>query len=214
MSAHTLIDLRSPAGRGGVFMLILLAHLALLWALTRDVAQSRLHQTPTLVSVLIHQRTAPQPEPLRPIPRIAPRAPESAALRIPAPLVNIERPAESSTAAEGEIGKGSAAEMGAGVVHSRRDALLVYTPETAGFYPLASLEYHEQGDVVVTVCLDTHDQITRAEVRRPSRYSRLDAAALRVAYKTRWRGAMLDDKPVAKCVPMIVTFTDRSAAAG
>jgi TonB family protein len=201
-----------PAARhGGVMLVIVIAHLMLIWALTHSLQGAPLRTPPSILSTFIDTPPRRPPEPPLPVLRIDARATQAAPAQVPMPLVHIERPPDTSVSAGIPSGKDTGNGNAALGTRVRHEPALVFAPDTAGFYPLASLEYHEQGNVLVSVCLDAQAQITRVEVLRSSHISRLDAAAVRVAGKTRWKTATLGDTPIAVCAPMNVEFKDVNA---
>jgi len=151
------------------------------------------------------------PERALPVPRIELNTRQVAPAQVPMPLVHIERPVDSTVSAGIEAGNdtGSGAAPSASRVH--HEPRLVSAPATAGFYPLASLEYHEQGEVIVSVSIDANNQVTGVGVLRPSAFTRLNAAAVRLAYKTRRSAALLGNTAIAECAPFEVDYIDINA---
>jgi TonB family protein len=194
-----------------VLILILAVHGIVIWLLAHSVLVNTAARPPRIISSVIQlreRRLADRPPPAL---RTEVGIVQSAPAQVPMPLVHIERPADPTLSAglgagtnPGAVGEGRAAPI-------HQDPKLMSAPKTASFYPLASLEYHEQGAVIVSVCLSAQDQITGVELLRASRFPRLNAAAMRVAYKTRWSAALLGSTPIAECAPFEVDFIDVDA---
>jgi len=202
---------RTPTGRQAiVLILILLAHGLLIWALMRSLLIYPARLPPVILSSIIEVPVPRPPERALPVPRIELNTRQVAPAQVPMPLVHIERPVDSTVSAGIEAGNdtGSGAAPSASRVH--HEPRLVSAPATAGFYPLASLEYHEQGEVIVSVSIDANNQVTGVGVLRPSAFTRLNAA-VRLAYKTRRSAALLGNTAIAECAPFEVDYIDINA---
>ncbi len=84
---------------------------------------------------------------------------------------------------------------------------VTYMPDLQDYYPSVSRNLEEQGLVKVRVCVDVKGHPSQAEVAETSKYPRLDAAALKVAQRMRFRPATEDGKKVETCPILPIRFT-------
>jgi TonB family protein len=75
------------------------------------------------------------------------------------------------------------------------------------FYPMAARVSFAQGHVWTRVCVYSTGVIASVALLQTSGDKALDDAALTVARLTRWRPAMANGKPVARCSPLRVVFS-------
>ena len=103
----------------------------------------------------------------------------------------------SGTVVPGEAGHIRAARPGPGF------------PSLNDYYPLESKQQHEEGSVIVRVCVDTDGQLTGdPTIAQASGVERLDHAALRVARAASgsYQPATVDGKPVKSCTKFRIRF--------
>jgi len=82
-------------------------------------------------------------------------------------------------------------------------------PSLSDYYPPESKRQHEEGSVIVRVCVDTDGELTGDPViAQASGVARLDQAALRVARAAsgRYQPATVDGKPVKSCTKFRIRF--------
>lgn len=82
-------------------------------------------------------------------------------------------------------------------------------PALNDYYPLESKQQHEEGSVIVRVCVDADGELTGdPTLAQTSGVERLDHAALRVARAAsgRYQPATVDGKPVKSCTKFRIRF--------
>lgn len=73
-------------------------------------------------------------------------------------------------------------------------------------YPMAAVEGHHQGLVVVDVTIDAKSSVRDVRVERSSGWPELDKAAVDAAYGWRYRAGIFNDKPAGGIVRIPVVF--------
>lgn len=66
-------------------------------------------------------------------------------------------------------------------------------------YPIAAIRAQEQGDTMLTLCVNAAGHVTDAKVASSSGHASLDNAALKWMGHARFKPAMLNGKPAAMC---------------
>jgi protein TonB len=185
---------------------VLLAHLALLWAM----GQTGLEQAANLeeaqvimASVMVESPTppAPQPKPQPQAKSVSPAVPQPRPTPIPTPLPTVSKQAEASPSAPvmapvvtPVVAATNSAPAAAPSTSASKPAppSLVLPSSDADYlnnppptYPRISKRMGEQGTVIVHVFIGLQGTAEQAEIRTSSGYDRLDKAALDTVQ--RWR---------------------------
>lgn len=74
------------------------------------------------------------------------------------------------------------------------------------YYPMAARVTFAQGHVWTRVCVYSTGNIASVSLVQTSGDKALDDAALTLAHLTRWKPALVEGKPVARCSPFRVNF--------
>ncbi|HTT06055.1 MAG TPA: energy transducer TonB [Steroidobacteraceae bacterium] len=80
------------------------------------------------------------------------------------------------------------------------------------YYPMEARATFSQGHVWTRVCVYSTGDVASVALLQPSGDAQLDQAALTVAKLTRWKPAMANGKPVARCTRFRVDFSLRRSA--
>jgi protein TonB len=212
---------------------VLLAHLALLWA----IGQAWLEQASTLeeaqvimASVIVESPTppAPQPQP-QPQPKsVSPAVPQPRPTPVPTPLPTVSKQDEASLTApvispvmapvvaaanSGPATPSSPAAAPNASVGKPAPASLVLPSSDADYlnnpppaYPRISKRMGEQGTVIVRVFIGLQGTAEQAEIRTSSGYDRLDKAALDTVLRWRYVPGKRHGTPEAMWFNVPVSF--------
>ena len=190
--------------RSAALLLIIALHVVLVYLLANGLIHARPADPPTVLNADF------LPAPVRHPPPLPPSNPTFTHTRIPDidPDVHIDQPPASDsirvpTEADTQPAPKTPAFIrvaggpGAGF------------PNTADFYPPASIRMHEEGSAAIRVCVDTRGRLTAAPALAQSSGSpRLDAAAARLALagSGHYRPSMEDGRAVNSCYAFGVRF--------
>jgi protein TonB len=81
-----------------------------------------------------------------------------------------------------------------------------YIPDLRDFYPSASINLKEEGNVKVRLCVSVAGKVTEASVAEPSKFDRLNEAAVKIAKQYKFKPATEDGKPIEQCFQLPVKF--------
>lgn len=185
------------ADRGTGLVVVVLLHAAIIVALLQiGAVREALRETaPLFVSFVSPEQPKAEPEPPAPPPP-QPRP------RTPSRLITSERPVvtpseftapptpvddtpTTSTAVEAPPAPVAAAPAGTATPKVVTSVQYLRPPQVQ--YPMASRRLGEQGRVVVRVLIDRSGHAERVELHQPSRFPRLNEAALRAAHEALYR---------------------------
>jgi protein TonB len=85
-------------------------------------------------------------------------------------------------------------------------ASVTFQPDLRDYYPSASINLKEEGNVKVRLCVSTAGRVTEAAVSEPSPFARLNDAAVKIAKQYRFKPGTEDGKPIAQCFVLPVKF--------
>jgi protein TonB len=210
--------------RLALLALILLAHVALLWALSREARITPPEELPSAVmGMLIEQppMNEPKPEPVVPPPPtpkpvvrpkptppplpVAPpseravTAPEPPAEPVDVPTETVPEPETPVVAATEETVVSEEQPVTAPQPQSS------YNPEPQ--YPLRSRSLNEQGTVILDLYVLADGTVGEIKVKQSSGYPRLDESALRTLRKWRFIPAKRDGESIAQWYTRTVEFS-------
>jgi protein TonB len=182
---------RSPIKHWRSIALVVLLHLALLWAIQSGLAQKVVQVAKVVVQAeLISEVTTslpppPAPKPPPPAPPPPPTAPvvttpSPAAIQLPAaPAVAapVAPPAPAAPAVR------TSAVIQAGATCAKPD------------YPSASRRLEEEGTVTLKFLIGVDGRVMQAEVEKTSGFQRLDEAARNALSKCQFKPGTVDGKP-------------------
>jgi len=189
--------------RRGTFLIILIAfHVLLFWALKSGFAIKLVKSITEPIKAEIINEPKPE-EPPPPPPEVKIELPP---VQVPPVLVDIPIPPEpppTAITAPTTTEKVAPAPPTQTVAPPRPSvyvgAKVTYAPDTRDYYPSTSLSLKEEGTVKVRLCVNTSGTVSNAEVATPSKYPRLDEAAVKLAKKMRFKAATQDGKVVEQC---------------
>ncbi|HLK70689.1 MAG TPA: TonB family protein [Steroidobacteraceae bacterium] len=81
--------------------------------------------------------------------------------------------------------------------------------DTHQFYPETARISASQGQVLTLVCVYSTGEIASVELVHSSGHRELDAAGLALARQTRWKAAIAQGRPVARCSRLRIDFSVR-----
>lgn len=223
-SALSRRDLREgeAADRGTGLVIVVLLHAAVIAALLQiGAVRDALRETaPLFVSFVAPEKPEAEPvPPAPPPPQTKPRPPT------PSRLITSERPVTAPTdfvappapvedvpvapAAVEAPAASVAAAPSAGATPRVITAVQYVRPPHVE-YPMASRRLGEQGRVIVRVLIDRNGQADRVELHQPSRYPRLNEAALKAAREALYRPYSENGEPqvVWALVPMLFELSN------
>jgi TonB family protein len=201
------------SGRSLILMLIIGAHLALIFGLARGLG--------TVVTEVLQQPAVATIKQLLPHPLDTPRLPQPQltwkqhAFDIPTPEIQLDSPVESEEAPPGVSVQPAAVDSAPPTPTPER---AVRTqggpgrdfPNADDFYPPGAIRDGEAGSATVRVCVDRTGRLTTAPVLAESTgYPRLDAGALKLARagSGRYRPTLENGQPVSACYPFRIRFS-------
>ncbi|HEX4051969.1 MAG TPA: energy transducer TonB [Steroidobacteraceae bacterium] len=162
-------------------------------------------ELPLLVSVV-----TPPPRPVPPPPALhAPKLPEAPIPVLIPPSVVLPHIVTVPASAPAHTPRIAAPRLAAGSGNSSYfpPQITYKPPDVDNYYPMSARRNSAQGRVWTRVCIYSTGQIASIAVLRSSGDYALDQAALKVAHLTRWKPAMSNGKPVARCLPFSVQFS-------
>jgi len=196
--------------RRGTFLIILIAfHVLLAWALASGFAIKLIKTITEPIKVeIVNQKVEEEPPPPPPEVRM-----ELPPVQVPPVLVDIPNPPEppptviiTQTTPDPVPPAPPAppAPVTRPVVTVR--AAVTFRPDTRDFYPNASLSQKEEGTPKVRICIDTAGKITGVTLAEPTKFDRLNDAAVKYGQRMKFKPGTEDGKPVAQCFLQSVKF--------
>jgi periplasmic protein TonB len=192
--------------RAIVLVAIILLHVLLAYGLATGLARRAMEiiappiQTTIVEEVQQHDLPPPPPPPEF----------ERPPVEVPPPDINIDIPAEptQSTAITDVTDKHVAAPPPA--VHASNGTNPSpgkNFPNTADYYPAASMRLGEEGSSVVHACVGPNGKLSEEPtVAKTSGSARLDEGALKLAKAGHYNPGTEDGKPVTKCINFSIKF--------
>lgn len=219
-SALSRRDLREgdATDRGAGLVIVVLLHVAVIAALLQiGAVREALRETaPLFVSFVAPDVPKADPEPpAPPPPQPKPRPPTPARLitserpvttpaEFVAPPAPVDEQPLAPSAVEAPAAPAAAAPSGAATPKVITAVQYVRPPHVE--YPMASRRLGEQGRVVVRVLIDRNGQAERVELHQPSRYPRLNDAALKAAREALYRPYSENGEPLVVWALVPVLF--------
>jgi protein TonB len=198
--------------RRGTFLVILIAfHLALFWALKSGFAVKFVKSiTEPIKAEIINEVKPEEPPPPPPTVKI-----ELPPVQVPPILVDIPTPPDPPPTvliAETTTEKVPPTPPTPPVVAPPRPVTktapgYAFRPDTADYYPNAARTAGEEGSTKVRICYDEKGKVHDSSVAEPSKYPRLDEAAVKYGKAVKVKPGTVDGKVQADCVQMKVTFS-------
>ena len=175
---------RSPMRHWRSILLVVLLHLALLWAIQSGLAHKVVQVAKVVVQAeLIAEVTPtlppPTPKPPTPAPKTPP-VPTAPVVASPSPAAIQLPPAPAAPAAPAVR---TAAVIQAGASCAKPD------------YPSASRRLEEEGTVTLKFLIGVDGRVMQAEVEKTSGFQRLDEAARNALSKCQFKPGTVDGKP-------------------
>ncbi|HNR92015.1 MAG TPA: energy transducer TonB [Dokdonella sp.] len=192
-----------------VFLLIVLFHALLVWALANGLARKVVEViAPPIQTDIIEEIAEDEPPPPPPPPEM-----ERPPVEVPPPEVNIQIPVDTSTSTaitdvtDRPVPMAPPPPPPKAVVRTNPTVDRRSQP-TEDYYPPASKRAEEEGVATVRVCVGTNGRVTGTPtVTKSSGHPRLDEAAIRWASRgARFRPGTEDGKPVESCFQFNVRF--------
>jgi protein TonB len=190
--------------RAIVFVAIVGLHVLLAWMLASGLAHKIVEViAPPIETKLIEEleeRNQPPPPP--------PPEFERPPIEVPPPEVSIDIPSESTTAITDvttrHVEKAPPAPPPLRKVVRARALKL---PNSADYYPPASIRLEEQGSVGIKACVGPNGKLSEAPtVVTGSGSARLDEAAVRLAKAGRYAAGSIDGAPTTDCYSFRIKF--------
>jgi protein TonB len=192
--------------RAIVLVVIILLHVLLAYGLATGLARRAMEiiappiQTTIVEEVQQHDLPPPPPPPEF----------ERPPVEVPPPDINIDLPAEptQSTAITDVTDKHVAAPPPAAhVSNGTNPSPGKNFPNTADYYPAASMRLGEEGSAVVHACVGANGKLSEEPtVAKTSGSARLDEGALKLAKAGHYNPGTEDGKPVTKCINFSIKF--------
>ena len=197
--------------RRGTFLLALIAfHVLLAWALASGFAVKFIKSITEPIKVEIVDEVKPE-EPPPPPPEIKMELPP---VQVPPVLVDIPNPPDppptvlivetTTQPVPPSPPSPPAAPTARPVV--RVAAKVTYRPDPRDFYPNASLNLKEEATIKVRICVSIAGKVIDATVPEPSKFERLNEAAVKYGKQIKFNPPTEDGKPVAQCFLQPVKF--------
>jgi periplasmic protein TonB len=191
-------------------LLATLLHALIILVFLRGLTLSghALLETPMLVSIVTPPPSSAPLPPRLPAPKL-PQAPPIPPLIAPAvQFPNVITTAAPRVAAAPKVHVRPSVPAATGIVPGDKGPTYISGPLDADeYYPMAARMNFAQGHVWTRVCVYSTGDIASVAVLQTSGDAQLDQAALTVAKQTRWKPAMAQGKPVARCSPFRVDFS-------
>ncbi len=195
--------------RRGTFVIILIAfHLVLLWALKSGFAVKFIKSITEPIKAEIINEVKPE-EPPPPPPEVKMELPP---VQVPPILVDIPNPPDPPpTVIIAEVTTQPVPPQPSAPPAPPRQVVIVAAkvtvmPDMRDFYPSASINLKEEGNVKVRLCVSTAGRVTSAEVAEPSKFERLNEASVKLARQIRFKPRTEDGKPVEQCFVLPIKF--------
>lgn len=207
MSAH-LHDFQYATRRAATFVAICLAHAWLIWLLGNGLDRRRItvDSAPLQVTIIREQKPIRLPPPM---PAAAKKI-ELPALQMTVPEI-IVAVASNASLPVGEDRQGDVTTITATPVETPpaipgTPLQNISIPNSSDYYPLAAAQSGEHGLTLLNICVNALNKVDTVEVIMSSGFKRLDAAALVVGRRSRWKAATEDGKPKLTCTKFFVNF--------
>jgi protein TonB len=192
--------------RAIVLVVIILLHVLLAYGLATGLARRAMEiiappiQTTIVEEVQQHDLPPPPPPPEF----------ERPPVEVPPPDINIDIPAEptQSTAITDVTDKHVAAPPPAAPVSNKTNPSPGKNfPNTADYYPAASMRLGEEGAAVVHACVGPNGKLSEEPtVAKTSGSARLDEGALKLAKAGHYNPGTEDGKPTTACINFSIKF--------
>jgi protein TonB len=191
--------------RAIVLIVIIALHVLLAYGLATGLARKAIELiAPPIQSDIIEevqQHDLPPPPP--------PPEFERPPVEVPPPDINIDIPVEvaPSTAITDVTDKHVAAPPPAHVSSKTNPSTGKNFPNSADYYPAASMRLGEEGSAIVHACVAPGGKLSEEpSIAKTSGSSRLDEGAIKLAKAGRYIAATEDGKPVTACFNMSIKF--------
>jgi periplasmic protein TonB len=195
--------------RRGTFLVILIAfHVVLFWALKSGFAVKFIKSITEPIKAEIINEVKPE-EPPPPPPEVKMEMPP---VQVPPILVDIPNPPDPPpTVIIAEVTTQPVPPQPPAPPAPPRQvvstkAQITFQPDLRDYYPSASINLKEEGNVRVRLCVAVNGRVTEATVAEESKFARLNDAAVKIAKQYRFKPATEDGKPVAQCFLLPVKF--------
>lgn len=200
-----------PQGSAGIFLLLLLLHLAAIAALVRADAPISTPKVavepPQLQGVLIAPAakietpvTKSAPELTKTQPKLAPKKPLTKPTQAtPAPVAKAAAPTSAPTSVPNKAVSHSAparSEKTAEPVTQLPNADAAGLNNKAPVYPLLSRKRKEQGTVYLLLLVSKEGRVTQLKLQKTSGFARLDQAALQAVKHWKFQPARQQGEPI------------------
>ncbi|MBU1236703.1 MAG: energy transducer TonB [Gammaproteobacteria bacterium] len=208
-SADPLLAVETPIRQAVRFAVILAAHVAVLWGGFQAATRPELRTAAKELMVSLIEAPLPEVAP----PQVVPPPPVPQPTRKPKPLpvaVESKAPAPVETVEAAPQPPQPATELtAAAVTEARFDADYLSNPKPV--YPIASRRFGEEGKVLLRVKVSPGGTPTAVEIKRPSGFPRLDAAAKTAVERWRFVPAQRGDDAIESWVTVPIVFSLKAA---
>jgi protein TonB len=198
--------------RRGTFLIALIAfHVLLAWALASGFAVKFIKSITEPIKVEIVDEVKPE-EPPPPPPEIKMELPP---VQVPPIMVDIPNPpdpppqaliVETTTQPVPPQPPTPPPAVATAKPVVRVAAKVTYRPDPRDFYPNASLNLKEEATIKARICVSPQGKVTEVTVPEPSKFPRLDEAAVKYGKQMKFNPPTEDGKPIAQCFLQPVKF--------
>jgi TonB family protein len=211
MTAYTRHDSALSSRRSIALLLIVCLHVALIYSLATGLVHTVAAVIPTVIHATVTTEVRPRENPP------PPRQPQlgSTVVEIPEPYFRFDLPADPKTIRDvaTEQPPRRTSEPSIPRVMSRvLGGPGKGFPNTADYYPPASIRFGEKGIAAVRVCVDGNGRLSAdPTIAQSSGSARLDEGALRLAKagSGHYRATTEDGRSVNSCFPFLIRFEFR-----
>jgi protein TonB len=185
---------RSPIKHWRSIALVVLLHLALLWAIQSGLAHKVVQVAKVVVQAeLISEVTPSLPPP--PAPKTPPLPPSQTPVPSPSSVPNNAAPTQNTNTASSSFPVSSSTPSpSTQVTSSRTDAVGIFCQAPA--YPRGSIRLEEEGEVSLSFVVGVDGNVVKVDILKSSGFKRLDDAAIQQIYKWQFKPALVDGKPI------------------
>jgi protein TonB len=182
--------------RRGAFLIAIVAfHVAFFWALKSGFAVQLIQKIQEPIKAEIINEVQEEPPPPPP-PEVQMELPP---VQVPPVLVDIQLPPPPPTAIQAPTTPDPVPPAPPPPPQATRSVVVTkaartFVPDTADYYPPASISAGEEGKMRVRMCIDSRGRVTETSIIESSGVKRLDDAALRMAKAFRFRAGTTDGK--------------------
>lgn len=219
MGVYTHTDSGNWLSRRGTFLILLVAfHVLLLWALKSGFAIKFIESITEPIKVDIINEVKPEEPPPPPPPQ---KAVELPPISVPPVLVDIQIPVEPPPITitteppppgpPAPVVYGPPAPPAPPAPVAVTGYALLSRPDTADYYPPASVQLQEEGRPKIKICFGTNGRVTDATLVETSGKKRLDDAAVKMGKQYRFKPGTTDGVAQAQCVNQAIVFTLKDA---